>query len=65
KNDQLLPSAQEHIELLDLMVAGDAKAAEKCMTRHLGHVRSLWAEGTPDKERKATRTGLGVRLGSG
>ncbi|MCI3928746.1 GntR family transcriptional regulator [Streptomyces sp. AN091965] len=64
-NDQLLPSAQEHIELLDLMVAGDAKAAEKCMTRHLGHVRSLWAEGAPDQERKATRTRLGVRLGSG
>ncbi|WP_172381905.1 GntR family transcriptional regulator [Streptomyces sp. MNP-20] len=64
ENDQLLPSAQEHIELLDLMVAGDAKAAEKCMTRHLSHVRSLWAEGAPDKERKPTRTGLGVRLGS-
>ncbi|MEU9112331.1 GntR family transcriptional regulator [Streptomyces sp. NPDC048483] len=45
ERDQLIPSAEEHIELLDLMVAGDAKAAEKCMARHLGHVRSLWAEG--------------------
>lgn len=43
---RLIPSAQEHIELLDLMVAGDAEGAEQCMTRHLGHVRSLWARGT-------------------
>ncbi|MFC9242521.1 GntR family transcriptional regulator [Streptomyces sp. NPDC057136] len=42
---ELIPSAEEHIELLDLMLAGDAKAAEKCMARHLGHVRSLWARG--------------------
>ncbi|MFE6854093.1 GntR family transcriptional regulator, partial [Streptomyces sp. NPDC057674] len=25
--------------------AGDARGAEACMRRHLGHVRSLWAEG--------------------
>ncbi|MER6031404.1 GntR family transcriptional regulator [Streptomyces sp. NPDC001851] len=47
---QLIPSAEEHIELLDLMVAGDAKGAEKCMGRHLGHVRSLWAKGAGDME---------------
>ena len=41
----LIPSAEEHLELLDLMLAGDAKGAEACMARHLGHVRSLWAEG--------------------
>ena len=40
---ELIPSAEEHLELLDLMLAGQAKAAEKCMTKHLGHVRSLWA----------------------
>ncbi|MBB1255254.1 GntR family transcriptional regulator [Streptomyces alkaliterrae] len=40
---ELLPSAQEHLELLDLMLAGDADGAEACMARHLGHVRSLWA----------------------
>ena len=45
ERNQLTPSAEEHRELLDLMLAGDAKAAEKCMARHLGHVRSLWAEG--------------------
>ncbi|CCB72475.1 GntR family transcriptional regulator [Streptantibioticus cattleyicolor] len=40
---ELIPSAEEHLELLELMLAGDAKGAEKCMARHLGHVRSLWA----------------------
>ncbi|MEV7611522.1 GntR family transcriptional regulator [Streptomyces sp. NPDC089799] len=39
----LVSSAEEHLELLDLMLAGDAPAAEACMRRHLGHVRSLWA----------------------
>ncbi|WP_066939753.1 GntR family transcriptional regulator [Streptomyces sp. NBRC 110611] len=42
---ELLPSAEEHLELLGLMLAGDAKKAEQCMARHLGHVRSLWAGG--------------------
>lgn len=27
------------------MLTGDAEAAEACMARHLGHVRSLWAQG--------------------
>lgn len=40
---ELIPSAEEHLELLDLMLAGDVEGAEACMTRHLGHVRSLWA----------------------
>ncbi|MER8100360.1 GntR family transcriptional regulator [Kitasatospora sp. NPDC094016] len=40
---ELTSSAEEHLELLDLMLAGDAEAAEACMTRHLSHVRSLWA----------------------
>lgn len=43
KRGELIPSAEEHLELLDLMLAGEAKRAEKCMARHLGHVRSLWA----------------------
>ncbi|MEU2393870.1 GntR family transcriptional regulator [Streptomyces sp. NPDC007369] len=41
---KLVSSAEEHLELLDLMLAGDAEGAEECMRRHLGHVRSLWAE---------------------
>ncbi|MEV4555666.1 GntR family transcriptional regulator [Kitasatospora sp. NPDC049285] len=40
---ELVSSAEEHQELLDVMLTGDAKAAEECMTRHLGHVRHLWA----------------------
>lgn len=40
---ELLPSAEEHLELLDFMVSGDAMGAEACMVRHLSHVRSLWA----------------------
>ncbi|MGW0120769.1 GntR family transcriptional regulator [Streptomyces sp. NPDC003327] len=40
---KLVSSAEEHLELLDLMLAGDAAGAEACMRRHLGHVRSLWA----------------------
>ncbi|WP_407285114.1 GntR family transcriptional regulator [Streptomyces sp. BP-8] len=43
---ELIPSAEEHLELLDLMLAGDAKGAERCMAEHLGHVRSLWAGGS-------------------
>ncbi|OII65970.1 GntR family transcriptional regulator [Streptomyces sp. CC53] len=40
---KLVASAEEHLELLDLMLSGDAAGAEACMARHLGHVRSLWA----------------------
>ncbi|GHC57288.1 GntR family transcriptional regulator [Streptomyces flavofungini] len=59
---ELLPSAEEHIELLDLMLAGDAKGAEKCMTRHLGHVRNLWAKGRQPQEpaKRPRRGGLGT-----
>ncbi|MFB7514562.1 GntR family transcriptional regulator [Streptomyces sp. NPDC056144] len=41
---KLVSSAEEHLELLDLMLDGDAGGAEECMRRHLGHVRSLWAD---------------------
>ncbi|MEU1629952.1 GntR family transcriptional regulator [Streptomyces sp. NPDC020096] len=42
---ELVSSAEEHLELLDLVAAGDVEGAEACMARHLGHVRSLWAKG--------------------
>jgi DNA-binding GntR family transcriptional regulator len=38
-------SAEEHLELLDKLVAGDAEAVERLMRAHLTHVRSIWAEG--------------------
>ncbi|MFI8521732.1 GntR family transcriptional regulator [Streptomyces sp. NPDC085481] len=60
---KLVSSAEEHLELLDLMIAGDVKAAEQCMHRHLGHVRSLWAEARDEPvERPAGRLGS-VRKG--
>ncbi|MFJ1753992.1 GntR family transcriptional regulator [Kitasatospora sp. NPDC088134] len=40
---ELVTSAEEHLELLDVLLTGDAAAAMACMTRHLGHVRHLWA----------------------
>ncbi|MFE2109153.1 GntR family transcriptional regulator [Kitasatospora sp. NPDC059463] len=57
---ELVSSAEEHLELLDLMIAGDAPAAESCMTRHLSHVRSLWAEDQREAEEES-RTGLRLR----
>ncbi|MGX1134487.1 DNA-binding GntR family transcriptional regulator [Streptomyces glaucescens] len=40
---RLRASAEEHLELLDALLAGDAPAVRAVMTRHLGHVRGLWA----------------------
>ncbi|MDH2388399.1 GntR family transcriptional regulator [Streptomyces sp. HNM0663] len=60
EQNALLPSAEEHLELLDLMLAGDAAAAEACMTRHLGHVRSLWARPEDEARPEAPRRRLGA-----
>ncbi|MGP3633134.1 GntR family transcriptional regulator [Streptomyces sp. 24-1644] len=53
---QLTASAEEHVQLLDLMVAGDGPRAEAFMLAHMSHVRKLWAapgaeesEAGPDK----------------
>ncbi|CAM5416552.1 GntR family transcriptional regulator [Streptomyces chartreusis] len=40
---RLLSSAEEHLELLDALIARDEEAVQEVMTRHLGHVRGLWA----------------------
>jgi DNA-binding GntR family transcriptional regulator len=37
-------SAAEHHELLDALLARDEDAVRDVMTRHLGHVRDLWAK---------------------
>ncbi|WP_425443516.1 GntR family transcriptional regulator [Streptomyces monashensis] len=42
---RLLASAQEHLELLDALLERDERSVVEIMTRHLGHVRSLWAAG--------------------
>ncbi|MFJ3904874.1 GntR family transcriptional regulator [Streptomyces sp. NPDC090025] len=55
---KLVSSAEEHVELLELMLSGDRSGAEACMMRHLGHVRSLWAEARDEPVERP-----GVRLG--
>ncbi|NUQ99286.1 MAG: GntR family transcriptional regulator, partial [Streptomyces sp.] len=40
---RLKASAEEHLELLDALLARDTEAVREVMTRHLGHVRGLWA----------------------
>ncbi|WP_328767604.1 GntR family transcriptional regulator [Streptomyces sp. NBC_00286] len=42
---RLEDSAQEHLEILDALAARDEDAVRAVMTRHLGHVRGLWAAG--------------------
>lgn len=44
---ELAKSAREHSELLDLVRAGDAEGAEQLMSRHIGHVRGIWARDRP------------------
>jgi DNA-binding GntR family transcriptional regulator len=40
---ELVASAHEHAELLDLVAARDAEGAEALMDRHVRHVRGIWA----------------------
>jgi DNA-binding GntR family transcriptional regulator len=42
---ELTDSAREHEQILDLVLAGDARAAAALMRRHIGHVRGSWASG--------------------
>jgi DNA-binding GntR family transcriptional regulator len=42
----LTPSAHEHAELLDLVVAHDARSAARLMRNHIRHVRGIWATGS-------------------
>ncbi len=39
----LQDSAQEHVELVELIAAGKAAEAQELMTVHIGHVRTDWA----------------------
>jgi DNA-binding GntR family transcriptional regulator len=43
---QLAASAGEHLDLLELVRAGDAAGAEALMRRHIGHTRGIWAAPT-------------------
>ncbi|RLV76194.1 GntR family transcriptional regulator [Streptomyces rapamycinicus NRRL 5491] len=41
---RLEASAKEHLEILDALLSRDEEAVRAAMTRHLGHIRSLWAQ---------------------
>ncbi len=41
---KLRDSALEHVELIDLIEAGEAARAQELMTKHIGHVRTDWAK---------------------
>jgi DNA-binding GntR family transcriptional regulator len=47
---QLVPTAHEHAEILDLIAARDADGAERLMRNHIGHVRGIWADGASTSE---------------
>jgi len=42
-SEELLRSASEHQDLLDLLALGDGEAAERFMRHHIGHVLGWWA----------------------
>jgi DNA-binding GntR family transcriptional regulator len=42
-NDELEPSARQHLDLLDAVAAGDAASAERMTRDHLRHVRGIWS----------------------
>lgn len=46
---ELIDSAREHAQLLDLIEAGDSEATRRLMTQHLQHARGLWA-GRPESD---------------
>lgn len=49
ESDRLGESAAEHLELLDLLAAGDAAGARSLMHRHIHHTLGWWA-GNPERD---------------
>lgn len=43
ESGRLVESAEEHLGLLDAVLAGDADEVERVMNEHLDHVRGSWA----------------------
>ncbi|MER6525825.1 GntR family transcriptional regulator [Streptomyces sp. NPDC001508] len=41
--EELQSSAREHLDLLNLLEAGEAEECEQLMVRHIGHVLGWWA----------------------
>ncbi|MEU1733134.1 GntR family transcriptional regulator [Streptosporangium sp. NPDC020145] len=44
----LVGSAREHLQLLDLLAAGDSQGSERLMDEHIRHVRGIWAKPGPE-----------------
>ncbi|MEV8059101.1 GntR family transcriptional regulator [Streptomyces antimycoticus] len=44
EEEKLQASAEEHLEILDALLSRDESAVLEVMTRHIGHIRGLWAE---------------------
>jgi len=44
EEEKLRASAEEHLEILDALLSRDESAVLEVMTRHIGHIRGLWAE---------------------
>ncbi|GIH72561.1 GntR family transcriptional regulator [Sphaerimonospora thailandensis] len=44
---ELNASALEHVQMLDLISAGDRHGLERLMNAHIGHVRGTWAGTVP------------------
>jgi DNA-binding GntR family transcriptional regulator len=40
---ELVDSAREHVQMVDLMVAGDRDGLERLLRTHIRHVRGRWA----------------------
>ncbi len=47
---QLVSSAREHLELMELMQARDATAVAAFMVRHINHVQDLWSGRVAESE---------------
>ncbi|HEX7746265.1 MAG TPA: GntR family transcriptional regulator [Micromonosporaceae bacterium] len=43
ESGELVASAREHLQMLDLIAAKDRRGLERLMTAHIGHVRGSWA----------------------
>ncbi len=43
RQGRLVDSAQEHLELLDALLAHDSDSARDVMARHIAHIRGIWS----------------------
>lgn len=51
---ELVDSAREHLQMVDLMVAGDSDGLERLLRAHIAHVRGRWAGREESRAEAAT-----------